>query len=77
MAWFDGGKCVSCKDREKENTNSIRYLSGITRFEVIDHREESEEKGRIIVVGPNENLLVRASIQDDGRTLKIFLNDRQ
>lgn len=43
----------------------------ITRFEVIDHT--SEMLGRILVkYGVN----VEISIQDDGRTMKVFLTDK-
>lgn len=47
--------------------------SKVTRFEVIDHRASTEEKGRVIVkYGVN----VKLSFQDDDRTLKVFLTDK-
>ena len=42
----------------------------ITRFEVIDHT--SEFQGRILV---KYGVRVEISIQDDGRTMKVFLTD--
>lgn len=45
-------------------------LKGVTRFEVIDH--SSKKRGRIVV---EYGVAVEASIQDEGRTLKIFLTD--
>ena len=42
----------------------------ITRFEVIDHT--SEFQGRILV---KYGVKVEISIQDDGRTMKVFLTD--
>ena len=47
-----------------------RYNS-VTRFEVIDHTQEL--LGRCYV---KHNCRVDASLQDDSRTLKIFVNDR-
>ena len=43
----------------------------VTRFEVIDHT--SELKGRILV---KYGVKVEISIQDDGRTMKVFLTDK-
>lgn len=43
----------------------------ITRFEVIDHT--SEFQGRILV---KYGVKVEISIQDDGRTMKVFLTDK-
>jgi len=43
----------------------------VTRFEVIDHT--SEMLGRILV---RYGVSVEVSIQDDGRTMKVFLTDK-
>ena len=45
-------------------------LKEVTRFEVIDH--SSKKRGRYVV---EYGVKVEASIQDEGRTLKIFLTD--
>ena len=45
-------------------------LKGVTRFEVIDN--SSKKRGRYVV---EYGVKVEASIQDEGRTLKIFLTD--
>jgi len=44
-------------------------FDNITRFEVID-----EKAGRIIV---RYNVKIEASLQDDGKTLKIFVSERE
>lgn len=43
----------------------------VTRFEVIDHTKDGG--GRVLV---RHRVHVELSIQDNGRTLKVFLNDR-
>jgi len=43
----------------------------VTRFEVIDHT--SELQGRILV---KYGVKVEISIQDEGRTMKVFLTDK-
>ena len=45
-------------------------LKEVTRFEVIDH--SSKKRGRYVV---EYEVKVEASVQDEGRTLKIFLTD--
>jgi len=45
-------------------------LKEVTRFEVIDH--SSKKRGRYVV---EYGVKVEASVQDEGRTLKIFLTD--
>lgn len=48
----------------------------ITRIEVIDHtpaKPDDDFRGRVYVKW-EDNLKVELSVQDDGRTLKIFLN---
>jgi hypothetical protein len=44
----------------------------VTRLEVIDHT--SEELGRVLV---KYNVDVKLSYQDDGKTLKLFLKDKE
>lgn len=44
----------------------------ITRFEVIDHT--SKKGGRIVV---EYNVNVEISLQDDNKTLKVFLTDKK
>jgi formylmethanofuran dehydrogenase subunit E len=46
----------------------------VTRFEVIDHRNSPDVKGRIVV---ENDVNVELSMQDDDRTLKVFLTDRE
>ena len=44
----------------------------VTRFEVIDHT--SKKKGRIVV---EYNVNVELSLQDENKTLKVFLTDKK
>jgi hypothetical protein len=44
----------------------------INRFEVIDHT--SKKRGRIVV---EYNINVELSLQDENRTLKVFLTDKK
>jgi hypothetical protein len=44
----------------------------ITRFEVIDHT--SKKRGRIVV---EYNVNVELSLQDENKTLKVFLTDKK
>lgn len=44
----------------------------VTRFEVIDHTAMADPVGRIVV---KRGVKVKLSLQDDGRTLKVFLSD--
>ena len=44
----------------------------VTRFEVIDHT--SKKRGRIVV---EYNINVELSLQDENRTLKVFLTDKK
>lgn len=55
----------------------------LNRLEIIDHREDSfgQSSGRTVIVGGpayNERQLahIELSVQDDGRTLKIFIEDK-
>lgn len=47
-------------------------MSKVTRFEVIDHT--NKKGGRIIV---ERGVKVELSLQDDNRTLKVFLTDQK
>lgn len=42
----------------------------INRLEVID------EYGRHVIVSPSDDKIVDMSIQDEGRTLKVFIKDK-
>ena len=46
--------------------------SMVTRFEVIDH--SSKKRGRYVV---ERGIKVELSLQDDKRTLKVFLTDQK
>lgn len=54
------------------NEDILEMLMGkVTRFEVIDHT--SKKRGRIVV---EYDVKVELSLQDDNRTLKVFLTNR-
>lgn len=46
----------------------------INRLEVIDHRTDSDDFGRRLVIFTDKPFHVTESRQDNGRTLKIFLD---
>lgn len=45
----------------------------VTRVEVINHIGINE-RGRVYTLGPMEGINVEVSLQDDGRTLKVFID---
>lgn len=51
--------------------NDIVPLKGVTRFEVIDHRPDAPEQGRVLVATGTR---VTVSLQDGGKTMKVFLS---
>lgn len=52
----------------------MNELAKVSRFEVIDHRENGS--GRALVIR-GSSLKVETSMQDDDRTLKMFISDTQ
>lgn len=67
----------------KENFTFVKYcndcgepknlnVDNVTRFEVIDHTFKN--KGRVLV---EYDVRVEISIQDEGRTMKVFLTEKQ
>lgn len=52
----------------------------ITRLELIDHTKEgwvsSDAESRRMFVILSEHISVTTDVQDEGRTLKVFINDR-
>lgn len=55
----------------KDNDLLELLTKDVTRFEVIDHSKKM--RGRYVV---EYGIKVEVSIQDDGKTMKIFLNDQ-
>lgn len=51
-------------------------LTKVNRFEVIDHRAANGGPRRILTVYSTSAKL-ELSLQDDGKTLKVFLSDPQ
>ena len=50
-------------------------LEGVTRIEIIDHRDALAGEGGRVFVRRDDNMEVTQVFQDDGKTLKIFLKD--
>lgn len=51
-------------------------VTKVTRFEVIDHRTGELRNGRVFAIKILESEdRIEFSLQDDGRTLKVFLSD--
>jgi len=57
-------------ERNDYNSIPIQHIDKVTRFEVIDHTKK--QRGRIVV---EYGIKVEVSIQDDGKTMKVFLTD--
>lgn len=51
--------------------------SKVTRFEVIDHTRTIEQGGGRTIVLRNQHVKFELSLQDDGRTLKVFIVPRE
>lgn len=51
----------------------MNELIQVSRFEIIDHTENGE--GRVFVKYSN-NMKIQTSLQDEDRTLKIFIGDK-
>jgi acyl carrier protein len=47
-------------------------LTGIRRFEVIDHRSITGKPGRVVVA---YDMKLEVAVQDNGTTIKVFLSD--
>ena len=60
------------KKGELQEVQEDLMTKSITRFEVIDHT--SKKRGRIVV---EYNVNVELSLQDDNKTLKVFLTDKK
>lgn len=52
-------------------------LDKITRLEVIDYRNEYIGENRAYVSGIDDNMKIEFCVQDDDRTLKIFIQDKE
>ena len=46
----------------------------INRIEVIDHTKSVENGGGRVYVLRGDDISITTSVQDDGRTLKVFIN---
>lgn len=47
----------------------------VTRLEVIDWRDGATEARRLVILPQKDPFEVEFDLQDDGRTLKIFMKD--
>lgn len=81
----DEGYYVHSADRNKyKHDSETNPLIDITRFEIVDHSKSLydekgnalEGKGRTVIFW-DENKKIESSIQDGGRTLKVFIADRE
>jgi hypothetical protein len=57
----------------KDNTEERTFT--VNRFEIIDHCEGSHNFGRTVIKRSVKDFRVQESVQDDGRTLKVFINE--
>lgn len=56
--------------------NTAQSLGKVNRLEIIDHTKPAEEGGGRVFVKRDDNFTLGMDIQDDGRTLKIFLGPK-
>ena len=49
----------------------MRSIQDVTRFELIDHRKDAEKVGRTVAI--YAPMKVQVEMQDNGRTMKVFL----
>jgi hypothetical protein len=59
------------KDQMMELKTDTMQETEFTRFEYID------QKGRVVVKYLKDNEKLSLSVQDDGKTLKVFLSDKE
>ncbi len=57
----------------KRRNPQLEDLGEVTRFEVIDHTEDGE--GRAFIKWLETKYRVQYSIQDEGKTIKVFLGE--
>lgn len=63
---------MGCLDEPIPPTLDFTSHGRINRVELIDHRPSSSKTGRVFTSMDVENVVL--SIQDEGRTLKVFLS---
>ena len=67
-------------ENRNQNKREDRLEEGeeisVYRFEIIDHREAAKDR-RPLTIQRQEGLQVLPMLQDDGMTLKIFLQDKK
>ena len=62
------------RDKGMTNLNTLaKELEKVTRVEVIDHTKSFEEGGGRAYVFHEDGAKVSLDIQDEGRTLKVFI----
>lgn len=54
---------------------TIMNTDNVTRLEIIDHTRPLEDGGGRTVISWDEKKKIELSLQDDGRTLKIFISE--
>lgn len=62
---------------EVERLRSLAATSDVTRVEVIDHRDRWPSTGRVFSSGTDPEMQVELERQDEGRTLKVFLSEKE
>ena len=61
---------------KRESKLEIGEDLSVSRFEVIDHRETAKDT-RLLTTRRQRDFQVLPMLQDDGQTLKIFLQDKK
>ena len=74
--------CPECNDISCDSTiklmeeNKVPDIDNVTRIEIIDHSSNSLEKGRVFVKYLADNEVLKFSLQDNNKTLKIFIQNK-
>jgi hypothetical protein len=67
---------MNLRDYIDENNWGIPGYEKVTRFEIIDHTTGGT--GRRVIVSPGDDVAIQVmELQDEGRTLKIRLVDKE
>lgn len=87
-SWVTGEEGAGClyfsRDRcAVKRLNTLKHLPEVSRVEIIDHRFDADCKGiewckgrNVIVLPTEEDISVSLSFQDEGQTLKIFIDNK-
>lgn len=68
---------LNAKAEEYADAKIAHQFDKVNRIEVINHVKDTPSKGRVFVHYLEVNAEVECQLQDDNKTLKIFLTDKK